>query len=54
MASLCDYLICIPSPVTMYVQQAHLALEHLYCLLVEKAYFGDEFAEASIATTERV
>jgi D-sedoheptulose 7-phosphate isomerase len=54
MAPLCDYLISIPSPVTMYVQQAHLALEHIYCLLVEKAYFGEEFAQASIATTERV
>jgi len=54
MAAHCDHLICIPSPVTMYVQQAHLALEHLYCLLVEHVYFGEEFSAASIATTERV
>lgn len=54
MAALCDYLIKIPSPVTMYIQQAHLALEHIYCLMVEKAYFGHEFAAASIATTKRV
>lgn len=54
MAVFCDHPISIPSPVTMYIQQAHLALEHIYCLLVEKACFGDEFATASIATTELV
>ena len=36
----CDYLIVIPSSVTMYIQQAHLALEHIFCLLVERNYFG--------------
>jgi D-sedoheptulose 7-phosphate isomerase len=40
MASLCDYFIAIPSPVTMYIQQSHLALEHIFCLLAERAYFG--------------
>jgi D-sedoheptulose 7-phosphate isomerase len=39
MPQLCDYLIKIPSDVTMYIQQAHLALEHIFCLLVEHAYF---------------
>ena len=39
MPPLCDYLIKIPSDVTMYIQQAHLALEHIFCLLVEHAYF---------------
>ena len=52
MVPLCDYLIRIPSPVTMYIQQAHLALEHIFCLLVEQAYFGDEFAAKALATTE--
>ncbi len=42
MPGLCDYLIRIPSNVTMYIQQAHLALEHIFCLLVEQAYFADE------------
>lgn len=37
----CDYLIRIPSDVTMYIQQAHLALEHIFCMLVEQAYFAD-------------
>jgi len=53
MAPLCDYLIRIPSPVTMYIQQAHLALEHIFCLLVEQACFGGEFAAKALATTER-
>jgi D-sedoheptulose 7-phosphate isomerase len=41
MAPLCDYLIRIPSEVTMYIQQAHLALEHIFCLLTERLYFAD-------------
>jgi hypothetical protein len=24
----------------MYIQQAHLALEHIFCMLVERDYFG--------------
>jgi D-sedoheptulose 7-phosphate isomerase len=40
MPPLCDYCIRIPSTVTMYIQQAHLALEHIFCLLVEREYFG--------------
>lgn len=42
MTALCDYLIRIPSDVTMYIQQAHLALEHIFCMLTERAYFGHE------------
>jgi D-sedoheptulose 7-phosphate isomerase len=44
MAPLCDYCIRIPSDVTMHIQQAHLALEHIFCLLVERSYFGFRFA----------
>jgi D-sedoheptulose 7-phosphate isomerase len=40
MPHLCDYLIVIPSAVTIYIQQAHLALEHIFCMLVERDYFG--------------
>jgi D-sedoheptulose 7-phosphate isomerase len=40
MAPLCDYLLTMPSKVTMYIQQAHLALEHIFCLIVERHYFG--------------
>ena len=42
MGPLCDHLICIPSAVTMYIQQAHLALEHIFCLLVEQLYFDQK------------
>jgi D-sedoheptulose 7-phosphate isomerase len=30
--------------VTMHIQQAHLALEHIFCMLVERDYFGHEQA----------
>jgi len=46
MVPLCDYMIAIPSTVTMYIQQAHLALEHIYCLMVERYYFGSQHASA--------
>lgn len=49
MGALCDSLIRIPSDVTMYIQQAHLALEHIFCMLVEQAYFGDAQTRASAA-----
>jgi len=45
MQSLCDYCISVPSPVTMYIQQAHLALEHIFCMIVEQNYFGSEFSK---------
>lgn len=46
MADLCDWCIRVPSDVTMYVQQAHLALEHIFCALVEREYFGRELTGA--------
>lgn len=46
MAPLCDWCIRIPSEVTMYIQQAHLALEHIFCALVEREYFGRELTGA--------
>jgi D-sedoheptulose 7-phosphate isomerase len=39
MPPLCDYCLRMPSEVTMYIQQAHLALEHIFSLLVERRYF---------------
>ena len=47
MPPLCDYCLRIPSEVTMYIQQAHLALEHIFCLLVESRYFSAEQFPAS-------
>jgi len=40
MPPLCDYCLRMPSEVTMYIQQAHLALEHIFSLLVERLYFA--------------
>lgn len=42
MASLCDYCIRVPSEVTMHIQESMLALEHMFCLVAERAYFGAE------------
>lgn len=47
MTPLCDYLIAIPSDVTMYIQQAHLALEHIFCMIAERAYFGRGAADGA-------
>jgi len=46
MAPLCDHFLCIPSDVTMYIQQAHLAMEHIFCALVERDYFGGDVLKA--------
>ena len=35
MAALCDVCICVPSTVTASIQEAHLAIGHLLCGLVE-------------------
>jgi D-sedoheptulose 7-phosphate isomerase len=41
MLELCDHTIVIPSAVTMNIQESHLALEHIFCLLVENCLFPD-------------
>lgn len=43
MASLCDYRLIVPSRVTMHIQESHLALEHILCMVVERGYFGKDF-----------
>ena len=45
MHPLCDFNIVIPSTITANIQEAHLALEHIYCGLVERVYFGAQFSE---------
>ncbi len=42
MPPLCDYRIIVPSETTANIQEAHLALEHIYCHLVELRCFGAE------------
>jgi D-sedoheptulose 7-phosphate isomerase len=43
MRPLCDHNIVIPSSVTMNIQESHLALEHIFCMLVERFLFGEDF-----------
>ncbi len=43
MRELCDHNVIIPSDITMNIQESHLALEHIYCMLVERCYFGPTF-----------
>ncbi len=35
-----DVAICIPSESTQHIQEVHLAVEHLLCMLTERALFG--------------
>jgi D-sedoheptulose 7-phosphate isomerase len=42
MSDLCDHNIIIPSAVTMNIQESHLALEHIFCMLVECYFFGKD------------
>lgn len=42
MAELCDYNVIVPSETTMHIQESHLALEHIFCMIVERCYFGPE------------
>ena len=44
LAKLCDLNVVVPSTVTMNIQEAHLVLEHIFCMLVELCYFGQNFA----------
>ena len=40
MRDLCDNNVIIPSTTTMNIQECHLALEHIFCMLVECHYFA--------------
>jgi D-sedoheptulose 7-phosphate isomerase len=43
MRCLCNYNVVIPSAVTMNIQESHLALEHIFCMVVERFTFGRDF-----------
>ncbi len=43
MRGLCEYNVVIPSNVTMNIQESHLALEHIFCMVVERFLFGMDF-----------
>ncbi len=43
MKELSEINVIVPSKVTMNIQESHLALEHIYCMVVERCYFGHDF-----------
>jgi D-sedoheptulose 7-phosphate isomerase len=45
MASLADINVIVPSDTTMNIQESHLALEHIYCMVVERCIFGMGFGK---------
>jgi len=45
MAELADINVIIPSDTTMNIQESHLALEHIYCMVVERYFFGADFGK---------
>jgi len=45
MKELADINVIIPSSVTMNIQESHLALEHIFCMVVERYYFGEDFGK---------
>ena len=52
MLALCDHAIVIPARATMNIQESHLALEHIFCMLVERFMFGVNFDEAPQVLSE--
>ena len=42
LAPLADVAISVPSTDTQHIQEAHLAIEHLVCLLVERDLFPSD------------
>ncbi len=43
MAALADINVIIPSDTTMNIQESHIALEHIFCMVVERFFFGPDF-----------
>ena len=54
MGPLCDFHIRVSSEVTMHIQEVHLALEHIFCMIVERSYFSSEPCSHTQATAEYV
>lgn len=52
MRELCDYTIAVPSSTTMNIQESHLALEHIFCMVVERFLFGMDFDKAPQVLSE--
>ena len=52
MRDLCDHNVVIPSDTTMNIQECHLALEHIFCMAVERFYFAPTFDSNPRHSTE--
>jgi len=52
MSTLADINVIIPSDTSMNIQESHLALEHIYCMVVERFYFGEDFDKKPQQLTE--
>jgi len=52
MKPLCDIAVVVPSNVTMHIQECQLALEHIFCMLVERFYFGEDFGKRPQSISE--
>jgi D-sedoheptulose 7-phosphate isomerase len=48
MKELSDINVVVPSKITMNIQESHLALEHIYCMVVERCYFGPDFGSEPV------
>lgn len=42
-----DLNIIVPSDTTMNIQESHLALEHIFCMVVERFIFGEDFGKTT-------
>jgi len=52
MLPLCDIVVQVPSSSTMNIQEAHLVLIHVLCLVVERLYFGSALSSATVTHTQ--
>ena len=45
MSAIAAINVIVPSDTTMNIQESHLALEHIFCMVVERFYFGEDFGK---------
>jgi D-sedoheptulose 7-phosphate isomerase len=48
MEPFCDFLLSVPSSITQNIQECHLAMEHVFCALVERYFFGSDLQAALV------
>jgi D-sedoheptulose 7-phosphate isomerase len=42
LTELANVVVAVPSTQTAHIQEAHLAIEHILCHIVERTLFGEE------------